>query len=265
MVTGDSRWLSALLIPTRHAQDLFAGWWQLIHALGAVPRTLVRDGEGAIGRWRGGRIELTGDCQAFRGGLGAKLIVLRPAEPEHKGIIERAHDYLERSFLPGRTFAGSRSSRVASTLSATRHAVGSEPTGPNSFAWSRRSRNTAPPSATVAARVHQNLPRRVCRRPPAGIGQLRGPALHQPGLFGQCAEQTGPGKGHEPYHRGHLQSTRHPATPDPREPSCAGTSKPSTSPIFPYKQGSSLTNKARSSVYLSHVAPTSRETRRLVA
>jgi transposase len=33
------------------------------------------------------------------------VIVLKPAEPEHKGIIERAHDYLETSFLPGRTFA----------------------------------------------------------------------------------------------------------------------------------------------------------------
>jgi DNA replication protein DnaC len=33
------------------------------------------------------------------------VIVLRPREPEHKGIIERAHDYLERSFLPGRLFA----------------------------------------------------------------------------------------------------------------------------------------------------------------
>ena len=106
MVTGYSRWLSAILLPTRRAEDLFAGWWQLIHGLGAVPRTLVWDGEGAIGRWRSGRIELTGDCQAFRGVLGAKVIVLKPAEPEHKGIIERAHDYLERSFLPGRIFAG---------------------------------------------------------------------------------------------------------------------------------------------------------------
>jgi hypothetical protein len=74
--------------------------------LGAVPRTLVWDGEGAIGRWRSGRIELTDDCQAFRGVLGAKVVVLKPAEPERKGIIERAHDYLERSFLPGRSFSG---------------------------------------------------------------------------------------------------------------------------------------------------------------
>ena len=34
------------------------------------------------------------------------MIVLRPRDPEAKGIIERAHDYLERSFLPGRTFTG---------------------------------------------------------------------------------------------------------------------------------------------------------------
>jgi hypothetical protein len=32
--------------------------------------------------------------------------VLKPREPEHKGIIERAHDYLERSFLPGRSLTG---------------------------------------------------------------------------------------------------------------------------------------------------------------
>jgi transposase len=106
MVTGYSRWLSGQLIPSRAAPDLFAGWWELIERLGAVPRTLVWDGEGAIGRWRGGKTELTGECQAFRGTLATKVIVLRPREPEHKGIIERAHDYLERSFLPGRTFTG---------------------------------------------------------------------------------------------------------------------------------------------------------------
>jgi transposase len=85
--------------------DLFAGWWRLIHELGAVPRVLVWDGEGAIGRWRGGRVELTAECQAFRGTLATKVIVCRPADPEAKGLVERAHDYLERSFLPGRTFA----------------------------------------------------------------------------------------------------------------------------------------------------------------
>jgi transposase len=104
MVAAYSRWLLALLIPSRKAEDLFAGWWRLIEKLGAVPRVLVWDGEGAIGRWRGGRSELTKECQAFRGTLGAKVLVCRPADPEAKGMIERAHDYLERSFLPGRDF-----------------------------------------------------------------------------------------------------------------------------------------------------------------
>lgn len=134
MVTGYSRWLSAMLIPSRGAEDLLAGWWRLIEALGAVPRTLVWDGEGAIGRNRGGRIELTGDCQAFRGVLGTKVVVLRPAEPEHKGIIERAHDYLERSFLPGRVFTGPGDFNtqlqgwLAPVNARTRRALGCAPT-----------------------------------------------------------------------------------------------------------------------------------------
>jgi transposase len=105
MISGYSRWLMALLIPSRRAEDLFAGWWQQIATLGAVPRALVWDGEGAVGRWRTGRQELTKECQAFRGVLAAKVIICRPGDPEAKGLIERCHDYLERSFLPGRTFA----------------------------------------------------------------------------------------------------------------------------------------------------------------
>jgi transposase len=105
MITGYSRWLSATLIPTRTAQDLFTGWWGHLQALGAVPRVLVWDGEGAVGRRRYGRTELTEACHGFRGTLGAKVLILRPADPESKGLLERAHDYLERSFLPGRTFA----------------------------------------------------------------------------------------------------------------------------------------------------------------
>jgi transposase len=104
MITGYARWLSAVLVPSRHAEDLFAGWWQLIGALGAVPRVLVWDGEGAIGRWRAGKPELTAECQAFRGTLGTRVVICKPADPEAKGLIERCHDYLERSFLPGRVF-----------------------------------------------------------------------------------------------------------------------------------------------------------------
>lgn len=106
MVCGYSRWVSAVLVPTRDAADLYAGWWQLIARLGGVPRTLVWDGEGAVGRWRARRSELTLECQAFRGVLGAKVYICKPADPEAKGMIERFHDYLETSFLPGRAFTG---------------------------------------------------------------------------------------------------------------------------------------------------------------
>jgi transposase len=105
MVTGYARWACAVLVPSRRAEDLFAGWWQLIAGLGAVPRALVWDGEGAIGRWRGRRAELTGQCQAFRGTLAARVIICPPRDPEAKGLVERFHDYLERSWLPGREFA----------------------------------------------------------------------------------------------------------------------------------------------------------------
>jgi transposase len=133
MICAYSRWLSAVLIPSRCAADLFAGWWQLIAQLGTVPRALVWDGEGAIGRWRAGRAELTSECQAFRGVLAAKVIICRPADPEAKGLIERSHDYLERSFLPGRTFASPAdfnaqlSDWLALVNTRTRRALGCAP------------------------------------------------------------------------------------------------------------------------------------------
>ena len=102
MVSGYSRWASAVLIPSRNAGDLYAGWWQLIQGLGAVPRLLVWDGEGAVGRHPD---RLTAECQAFRGTLAARVYVCQPADPEAKGLVERFHDYLERSFLPGREFS----------------------------------------------------------------------------------------------------------------------------------------------------------------
>jgi transposase len=104
MVSGYSRWLAALLIPSRSAEDLFDGWWQLISGLGGVPRLLVWDGEGAVGKHRRPEPLLTAECQAFRGTLATKVYVCKPADPEAKGLVERANGYLETSFLPGRSF-----------------------------------------------------------------------------------------------------------------------------------------------------------------
>ena len=105
MVTGHARWLTARLIPSRAAEDLFAGWWQLISQLGAVPRVLVWDGEGAVGQRRRRQTVLTEQAHGFRGVLGAKIWICNPADPEAKGLVERANGYLETAFLPGRVFA----------------------------------------------------------------------------------------------------------------------------------------------------------------
>jgi transposase len=106
MVSGYSRWLMARMLPSRAAEDLFAGMWTLISALGAVPKTLVWDNEGAIGQWRGGRPQLTTEANAFRGTLGVRIRQCKPADPEAKGLVERANGYLETSFMPGRAFTG---------------------------------------------------------------------------------------------------------------------------------------------------------------
>jgi transposase len=105
MVSGYSRWLSARLVPSRRAEDLFAGWWQLLEQLGGVPKALVWDQEGAVGKRRRRVTVLTGAAHGFRGVLGAKIVLCDPADPEAKGLVERANGYLETSFLPGRTFA----------------------------------------------------------------------------------------------------------------------------------------------------------------
>ncbi len=104
MVSGYSRWMGAVLVPSRSAEDLFAGWWQLLGQLGGVPKLLVWDGEGAVGKHRRPEPLLTAQCQAFRGTLATKVYICKPADPEAKGLVERANRYLETSFLPGRTF-----------------------------------------------------------------------------------------------------------------------------------------------------------------
>jgi hypothetical protein len=47
---------------------------------------------------------LTQAMNAFRGTLGVTVVQCRPADPEAKGLVERANGYLETSFLPGRSF-----------------------------------------------------------------------------------------------------------------------------------------------------------------
>ena len=106
MVSGYSRVITAAMLPSRQSPDLLAGHWRLISGWGRVPKILVWDNESAVGQWRGGKPVLTEAFNAFRGTLGIRVIQCRPADPETKGLVERANGYFETSFLPGRGFRG---------------------------------------------------------------------------------------------------------------------------------------------------------------
>src|SRR4051794_11791309 len=101
MITGYSRWLLAVLIPSRCAEDLFAGWWQLISTLGAVPRLLVWDGEGAIGKYRPSASALTAQCQAVPRHVGDAGLRLQTARPGSEGA-GRTRARLSRDLVPAR-------------------------------------------------------------------------------------------------------------------------------------------------------------------
>ena len=102
MVAACSRFIAAVMIPSRITGDLLAGMWQLLSRdFGAVPRTLLWDNESGIGQ----RGRLAQGVSGFCGVLGTRLIQARPYDPETKGVVERANGYLGTSFLPGRTFA----------------------------------------------------------------------------------------------------------------------------------------------------------------
>jgi transposase len=104
-VAGYSRTILGRMIPSRESHDLFCGHLECLVDLGRVPRKGVYDNEGAIGRWRGGKPTFTAGFSAFAGALGMGGILCKPRDPEAKGLVERANQYLETSFLPGRTFA----------------------------------------------------------------------------------------------------------------------------------------------------------------
>jgi O-antigen/teichoic acid export membrane protein len=104
MMTGYSRWPSALLIPSRHAEDVLAGWWAVITELGAVPHTLIWYSEQAIGWEADGRSHVTARCRAFSRTLNTGVIVGAADDPATTHLTEQAEAHLERSFLPGRAF-----------------------------------------------------------------------------------------------------------------------------------------------------------------
>jgi len=100
MVLAHSRFVLARMIPTRTTEDLLLGMWQLLEQVGRVPRRLLWDNERGIGR---GPHRAEG-VPGFMGTLATRLVLLRPRDPESKGIVERRNGWFETSFMPGRMF-----------------------------------------------------------------------------------------------------------------------------------------------------------------
>src|SRR5215469_14085310 len=101
ITAAHSRFTAGRMIPTRRTEDLLLGSWELIRALGRVPRRLIWDNESGIGRGP----KLADGVAAFTGTLATRIVQLRPRYPESKGIAERRNGYFETSFMPGRIFA----------------------------------------------------------------------------------------------------------------------------------------------------------------
>lgn len=95
-----SKFLSAVMLPSRQGGDLFAGMWQLISQIGAVSKSLIWDREAAIGP----KGVATAGAAAFAGTLATRLVLAPRRDPEFKGMTERNNDFFETSFLSGRQF-----------------------------------------------------------------------------------------------------------------------------------------------------------------
>ena len=96
-----SRFVLGRMIPTRKTEDLLLGSWELLQQLGRVPRRLIWDNEPGIGRGPG----RAAGVAEFMGMLATRLVLLKPRDPESKGIVERRNGWFETSFMPGRSFA----------------------------------------------------------------------------------------------------------------------------------------------------------------
>ena len=114
-----------------------------------------------------------------------RCIVCRPADPEAKGLIEHSHDYLERSFLPGRTFASpadfntQMTDWLAVANTRTRRALGCAPV--DRITADRAAMLALPPvapavgwllvAATAAGSLHPSGQQRLLGAPERGVGR----------------------------------------------------------------------------------------------
>ncbi|MGH2984090.1 MAG: Mu transposase domain-containing protein [Solirubrobacterales bacterium] len=99
--SGYSRAGAGALIFSKAAPDILWGMSRCLQKLGALPAKLVWDREGAIAPKGRPSDEFAGYC----GALGVGWVICDAGDPEAKGLIERLHDFIERSFEPDRSYA----------------------------------------------------------------------------------------------------------------------------------------------------------------
>jgi hypothetical protein len=100
--SGYSRAGAGALVFSKEAPDVLWGMGRCLQQLGALPAKVVWDRESAI--HRGGGLP-TEEFAAFCGQLGVGWVILAAGDCQAKGVLERLHDFIERSFEPARSFA----------------------------------------------------------------------------------------------------------------------------------------------------------------
>jgi len=96
-----SRFLLAVMIPTRQCGDILAGMNILLARLGGLPQRILWDNETGIVHDH----KLIPQASAWAGSIGAAVKLAKPKDPETKGRVERANGYLDTSFEEARSFA----------------------------------------------------------------------------------------------------------------------------------------------------------------
>ncbi len=97
-----SRAFAAALIFSKELSDIAWGMNRCLARLGALPRKLVWDREGAIHRGGGRPTEA---FAAYCGSLPAGWVILDPGDCQAKGALERSHRFVHGNFEAGRRFA----------------------------------------------------------------------------------------------------------------------------------------------------------------
>ena len=98
---GYSRAGAGALVFSKEAPDVLWGMSRCLWAIGALPELLVWDREGCF------TLAAAGRRRAMRRSAGGCrwLALLRAADPQAKGCVERLQGYMETNFEPGRRFA----------------------------------------------------------------------------------------------------------------------------------------------------------------